>query len=107
MSQTRDGRFIFHDWKDILEAIEYAKQLTGELKPGETLRNVPTPEWNLIGTAIAHYHEKIKQRNCFNCTDPIDLGKEIRCLDCRMVFCPDCAHKHFWPNGRPKAEESH
>ena len=103
MALTANGRYMFGGWQSIADAIRTAYSVTGERRPDQFNEDIPARDWNLIGTAIEYHADQLRPK-CFNCTDPIDSGKDIRCLDCRVVFCPLCAPKHFWPNGRPKTE---
>lgn len=92
-----NGRVVAQDWPSVLKALRAAY---GDLGL-ELEKNVPDAEWNLAAAVIEKYNEQ-NLRHCCNCDKVIYPGDDIRCLDCRAVFCPHCAKQHFWPNGRPK-----
>jgi len=91
------GRVIVDYWPPFRRAVEAAmKDLKIEMEPGGVPQNV----WN-IGVATAVQYLEQQRPKCVECEVPLH-GNDIRCLDCRMVFCPGCAARHFWPNGRPE-----
>jgi hypothetical protein len=99
MHKTGDGFVMFQDWRPIRDAIEAAYEEMGLAIPA----NIPKEHWNLGGLAI-HFFQEQNRSSCFTCKKLVYRGDDIRCLDCKMVFCPACAEQHFWPNGRPKEQ---
>jgi hypothetical protein len=91
------GRVTVGDWPPIKKALVAGYEFLNETYPG----NLPQRDWNIAVLAIHFYNEQ-NRKTCTECKKLLYGGDDIRCLDCRAVFCPYCAEAHFWPNGRPK-----
>lgn len=94
------SRIALGDWRPVRDAIEHAYAEMGLPVPRD---GIPDEHWNLAVLVLAHQRQA-SRKTCWDCRQPIPLGEEIRCLDCRAWLHEGCAHRHFWPNGRPKED---
>ena len=96
----QNGRVIVDNWPPVRKALEAGYEFLKESYPG----SLPQRDWNIAVLAIHFYNEQNRPvvKRCDGCKTEIQEGDDIRCLDCRAVYCPYCAKQHFWPNGRPK-----
>lgn len=86
------------DWRPTRDALEIAYGFLGEQHPGD----IPERDWKLANALRDAFVEQ-NQYTCAECRRPIHYREEIRCLDCNAPLHKECAPRHFWPNGRPKA----
>jgi hypothetical protein len=96
----QNGRVITDNWPPVRKALEAGYEFLKETYPG----NLPQRDWNIAVLAIHFYNEQ-NRRKCCECKKELYGTDDIRCLDCRSTFCPYCAEKHFWPNGRSKEDK--
>ena len=97
----RNGKVEIGYWPPYRKAVEAAMADLGiaKLESG----SIPPDVWN-IGVATAVQFQEQNKLHCSKCRKPLDQGDDIRCLDCRAVYCPHCAKEHFWPQGRPQGD---
>ena len=84
-----------YDWRVTRKAIEGAYKKLGKEIPS----NIPRDDWKFAEAILDEYQAQ-NCRTCGECSKPIDYRCEIICLDCKLPLHEDCAHRHFWPNGR-------
>lgn len=83
-------RFTSGNWLLQAEAIRTAYRSMGE--PNDD-GDIPDRDWNLVGWTLKHY--RLLHPKCNNCQQELAIGEDIRCRDCKVVYCDPCALKHF------------
>lgn len=103
MYTIRNGYVEVHYWQPYRAAVEAAMADLGIAKMDNG--SIPTDVWNIgVATAVQYETQRRAKIKCVGCGKPVEQGDDIRCFDCRGLFCPACAKEHFWPNGRPQGD---
>lgn len=108
--KMENGDYKLGNWQPYRKAINSSLQLLFDAEPdnaGKTFDEtgaIPKRDWNFACMAIDRFlFDQSYKCNGEKCNNYVSIHNIIRCYDCRGAYCGDCAYRHFWPNGRPRA----